>query len=925
MIRTGRPAVKTLPSAAISAEPVAVGSARSRDPLAREVKLLGALLGQVIVEQAGRDLFELVERTRRRAIAARAGDPDERARLEAELDGLDLDRAEAVARSFALYFQLVNLAEERHRIRVLGRRTRTGAAAAADGIAGSVTAIRATVGEAAAEDLVGRLRITPVLTAHPTEARRRTLLVALRRVAAHIDRLDDPRLTADADREIRRRLREEITLLWRTAELRAVAPAPLDEVRSALAIFDETLFTLAPRLYRAVDGAFDGPAGRGDAGRTGTRPPRISAFLRWGTWIGGDRDGNPRVTADLTEQTLRIQADHVLRGLEAVATRLMQTIAARTPPTRLGRQLSRRLAVDGEAFPDLDRQYRRRFPDEPYRQRLGYVAERLRRTRAHLTGAAGPTAGRYSNPDALAAELAELADALVTDGLGRVAFGEIQDFRWQLETFGFHFASLEVRQHAGVHRAALAAIHAGNPGTFELAPGVTTSEVLETFRAIARSQARFGVEAVHRYVVSFTAEPADVMAVLELAALAGEPVPILDVVPLLESAAALEGAGTILDALLADAAYRTHLATRGDRQEVMLGYSDSNKESGYLAASWLLHRAQAALVDSARRHGVELTLFHGRGGAIGRGGGPTDRAILGQAPGSIDARLKVTEQGEVIAAHYANPAIARRHLERVAGAVLLASTPAHDEELAAAATAGGPILEALAASARAAYRALVYDDPGFAAFFRRITPIDELSGLRLGSRPAARGRVADSGPPSIDSLRAIPWVFAWSQARIDLPGWYGLGIALETYWREHGDAGIAAVTSLYRDWPFLASVIDNAELGLARADMAVARRYATLAAEPGDAGRWAAIEAEHARTAAWLLRVTGRDRLLDGAPALERSIRLRNPYVDTLSELQVRRLADLRSRPPEDPELDRIRALVQLTVNGVAAGLQSTG
>lgn len=925
MTASGRRTATSRPSAAVSGEPTATGSARARDPLAREVKLLGALLGQVIVEQAGRDLFELVERTRRRAIAARAGDAAERARLEAELDSLDIGRAEAVARSFALYFQLVNLAEERDRIRVLAGRTRTAAGAATEGIAGNVGSLRATLGETATERLVGRLRITPVLTAHPTEARRRTLLVALRRVASHVDRLDDPRLTTDADREIRRRLREEITILWRTAELRAVTPAPLDEVRTALAFFDETLFTFVPRLYRTIDGAFDGPPGRGDLGRTGTRPPRIPAILRWGTWIGGDRDGNPRVTADLTEQALRIQADHVLRGLEAVATRLMQTIAARTPPERLARPLGRRLVTDGEMFPELERQYRRRFPDEPYRQRLGYVAERLRRTRAHLTGVAGPTAGRYAVPEELADELEELAGALVADGLGRVAFGEVQDLRWQLETFGFHFASLEVRQHADVHRAALEVIRAGGPMATELVPGVSVAEVLETFRAVGRVQARFGVEAARRYVVSFSGGVADVVAVLELAARAGDPPPILDIVPLFESAAALEKSGAILDGLLTDPAYRAHLATRGDRQEVMLGYSDSNKESGYLAANWLLHGAQAALVDSARRHGVELTLFHGRGGAIGRGGGPTDRAILGQAPGSIDARLKVTEQGEVIAAHYANPTIARRYMEGVASAVLLASTPVHDAELAAAAAIGGPILAALAGTARAAYRALVYEDPGFAAFFRRITPIDELSGLRLGSRPAARGRVADSGPPSIDALRAIPWVFAWSQARIELPGWYGLGIALEAYWREHGDAGLAAVTSLYRHWPFLASVIDNAELGLARADMPVARRYATLASEPGDAARWATIEAEHARASAWLLRVTGRDRLLDGAPALQRSIRLRNPYVDTLSEIQVRRLADLRSRSPEDPDLDRIRALVQLTVNGVAAGLQSTG
>jgi phosphoenolpyruvate carboxylase len=464
---------------------------------------------------------------------------------------------------------------------------------------------------------------------------------------------------------------------------------------------------------------------------------------------------------------------------------------------------------------------------------------------------------------------------------------------------------------------------------------VRVAEVLATFGALATIQARFGVEAAHRYVISFTLAASDAVDVLELraraAAGAGQEPPVLDVVPLFESAEALDQAGPILDELLTDPAYRAHLADRGNRQEVMLGYSDSNKESGFLAANWLLHQAQAALVETARHHDVKLTLFHGRGGAIGRGGGPSHRAIRGQAPGSVDGRLKLTEQGEVIAARYANPDIARRELELLTGAVLLASTPDHDEVLRRAADDGAAVLDELAAGARRAYRALVYDDPGFAGFFRRVTPIAEISQLRLGSRPAARasaGRGPDAEPdevPPIDDLRAIPWVFSWTQARIELPGWYGLGSALEGYRREHGEAGLDRVGRLYRDWPFVTSILDNAELSLARADMAMARRYATLATADGDARRWRAIEAEHARTVELVLRVVGRDRLLDGSPVLQRAIALRNPYVDSLSGLQVRLLANLRRRPPDDPERDRILRLVQLTVNGVAAGLQSTG
>jgi phosphoenolpyruvate carboxylase len=610
----------------------------------------------------------------------------------------------------------------------------------------------------------------------------------------------------------------------------------------------------------------------------------------------------------------------------------MQTVAAATAGGQVARSLVSRLARDAEDLPETDRQLRRRFPDEPYRQRFGFIAERLRRTRSFLVGEAAPLTGRYASPADLDAELAEITDALVADGLGRAAWGDVAELRWQLGTFGFHLASLEVRQHSAVHAAALAAIRAGAPGETEVAPGVALDEVLATFRSIAAGQARFGTESCHRYIVSFTASAGDITDVLELArhALAARdadveahPPPVLDLVPLFESSEPLQEAGAILGALLDDPSYRGGLAARGDRQEVMLGYSDSNKESGFLSAAWMLHQAQSALVEAARARGVTLTLFHGRGGALGRGGGPTNRAILGQAPGSVDARLKLTEQGEVIAANYADPTIARRHLEQMTGAILQASAPEHDARLERALAVGRPIVDELAATARASYRTLVHDDPGFASFFRDITPIRELSDLRLGSRPAARGRRDEA--PSIDSLRAIPWTFAWSQARINLPGWYGLGHALEAYRSTHGEGGMDALARLVRDWPFLSSLFDNAEMSLAKADMGVARLYAALATGAGDDRRWDAIETEYRRTVALLGRITGRQRLLDGSPVLQRSVALRNPYVDSLSELQVRLLARLRAMPPDDPGRERVLRLVQLTVNGVAAGLQSTG
>ena len=457
------------------------------------------------------------------------------------------------------------------------------------------------------------------------------------------------------------------------------------------------------------------------------------------------------MTAEITLRTLRIHADHVLRGYEAVATRLMQTVAAATPATGSPRPLASRLARDAEDLPETDRQLRRRFPDEPYRQRFGFIAERLRRTRAALVGEPAPLTGRYGSAAELDAELAEISDALVADGLDRVAWGEVAELRWQVGTFGFHLASLEVRQHAAVHRAALAAIRAAAPGDHGAVAGRDPRRGPRHVPGDRRGPGavrRGRLPSLHRQLHRAASDVTDVLELARLAA-ARDPAagdgaraepPILDVVPLFESSEALDDAGAILGALLDDPGYRAGLAARGDRQEVMLGYSDSNKESGFVAAAWMLHEAQSSLAAAARARGVELTLFHGRGGALGRGGGPTNRAILGQAPGSVDGRLKLTEQGEVIAANYADPTIALRHLEQMTGAILLASTPEHDARLERALVDGAPIMTSWPRSARAAYRALVHDDPGFASFFRDITPIRELSDLRLGSRPAARGR-----------------------------------------------------------------------------------------------------------------------------------------------------------------------------------------
>ena len=935
---------------AIRAEPRSVGSARARDPLAREVRLLGALLGEVITEQEGAGALELVERVRGLAIALRRRDtPGDRRTLDRELAALDPPRLEVLARAFSTFFQLANLAEEKERVRVLRRRDR---AAGRTPVKGSVAAAVARLATAIddPETLAARLagiRISPVLTAHPTEARRRTVLLALRRIYGLVDGLDDLRLTPAGDAEIRRRLREEITVLWRTADLRAERPTPLDEVRSAMVFFDATLFTATPRVYRVLDAALDRMAGplpadaaAPDAGRTGTRPPRVPAFLGWGSWIGGDRDGHPYVTAETTLEALRIQADHVLHGYVAAASRLMIDVAARPRAGETPLPISRRLLADSDDLPDTMRGLEERFPREPYRRRLGAVTERLRRTRAHLAGLPGPQQGRYAGPEQLVAELAELGESLAADGLGRVAHGSLQDLRWQVETFGFHFASLEVRQHSAVHRAALAALAGPGPDlAYDVAPGVTAGEVLATLRAMAVAQRRYGEVACRRYVISFTERASDVLEVLDLARLAADPsisatatgglppgAPALDLVPLFESADSLAGAHDLLADLLAEPRYREHLRARGDHQEVMLGYSDSNKESGYVAAHWLLYRAQEQLVAAAREAAVELTIFHGRGGAIGRGGGPTHRAVLATPAGSVAGRLKLTEQGEVIATRYANPPLAVWALEQTVSATILASTPEHDRSVAESAAEGADAMDELAAAARDAYRALVWEDPDLEAAFMAATPIEQITGLRLGSRPAARGGAGTSPAmvPSLASLRAIPWVFAWTQVRANVPAWYGLGTAVEGYVARHGAVGAARLARLHAGWPFFRVLLDNAEVALARTDPRIAARHLAIAG-PSGVRLGATIADEHARSVRAVLSVTGRAALLDGVPALQRSIELRTPYLDPLSELQIQAARRLRTTPAGSDERAALQRLVGLTISGIAAGVQGTG
>jgi len=935
-------------------------SAALPEPMRRDVRLLGDILGEVIRDSAGPGLLADVEQLRRAVIEARRGerdawdapvtdpgpggadaglaDPggDEIAKLVASWS---LDRAEQVARAFAVYFHLANLAEEHQRIRNLRERD-SGHEPVRESLAAAVAEVGRDGGPGHLGELLAALRVHLVLTAHPTEARRRAVVAALRRISALLDALDDPRAGAAEAAETRRGLREQVDLLWRTSQLRVKAMDPIDEVRTVMTAFDETLFRVVPAVYRELDRAV-ASAGEERAMSPARALSPVRAFFRFGSWVGADRDGNPFVTAQVTRETATIQADHVLRALETATTRIGRALtlhAATTPPSA---GLRRALSAASAAHPELLAEIAARSPQEPYRTYLLYAAQRLVATRQRHADLA------YRGPDEFLADLRVVQESLAAAGAGQQAFGELQHLIWQAETFGFHLAGLEVRQHSEVHARALAELRAaGPPGLDDDAPphgdplyrrsaagspvdggpwSPQTEEVLATFRAVAWVQDRFGVDACRRYVVSFTRSADDIAAVHELAryAMDGAPGPKLDVVPLFESAADLAHAPDVLTGMLALPEVAERVAASGGELEAMLGYSDSAKELGPASATLRLFDTQARLASWAAEHGVRLTLFHGRGGALGRGGGPAGRAVLAQAPGSVNGSFKVTEQGEVIFARYGQPVIAKRHLEQVSSAVLLASSARIAERNAAAAASYRDVADRIDEAARAAFRKLVEAD-GFADWFARISPLGEIGGLRIGSRPAKRGLIpaGDSGVAmDLADLRAIPWVFAWSQTRMNLPGWYGLGSGLAAI----ADAdGAGVLRRAYREWPLFGVMLENAEMSLAKTDRLIGARYLALG---GRDDLTALVLAEYDLTKHLVLTVTGHDRLLANRHVLSRAVALRDPYVDALSYLQLRALAALREADPAPgaEERERLERLLLLTVNGVAAGLQNTG
>lgn len=866
------------------------------DAMRSDVRMLGALLGQVLREAGGDDLFEDVERLRLATIQAydeETSDAFERAAAIA--DSFSIARADEVARAFTCYFHLVNLAEEHQRVRVLRERAgQPGREDAADTVATAYARLKTEVGDDEARRRLEGLRFHPVFTAHPTEARRRAVSSSIRRLSELLTQHDAASEGGSEERRARRRMLEEIDTLWRTAPLRAEKPSPTDEVRTVMGVFDETLFTTVPHVYRRIDDAL-----RGD--NSGATAPVVPAFVRIGSWVGGDRDGNPFVTASVTREASQIASDHVLRGLERALERIGRTLtldAEDTPPSPAVSALWDDFAA---ADPGTAHDLGARSPGEPHRRVLLALAHRVAATRR------GDDQG-YARPEELLADLRAVQSSLSDAGAKRHAFGGVQHLIWQVETYGFHLTELEVRQHSQVHATALAELSSGE------AVSAQTEEVLEVFRAIADIQRDRGLRAAGRYVVSFTQAASDLANVHRLARHAlGDDAPVLDVVPLFETFADLQAAPAILAEAVTFPEFRARMAATGNRLEVMLGYSDSSKDVGPVAANLALYEAQEKIAQWAQESDIELTLFHGRGGALGRGGGPANSAILAQPPHSVDGRFKLTEQGEVIFARYGEPAIAMRHIDQVAAATLLASSPSVEKHTSDAAARFADIASVMDRSSRERFFSLVKAE-GFAPWFATVTPMEEIGLLALGSRPARRGLSVES----LEDLRAIPWVFAWTQARINLAGWFGLGTALAAV----GDE--ARLIEAYREWPLLRTMIDNVAMSLAKTDERIARQYLAL----GDRDDLAQLVLdEMTLTREWVIRLTGGVGLLENKPILQRAVQLRTPYVDALSLLQLRALRALRA--PEDATGsgvdDEQRRLLLLSVSGVAAGLQNTG
>ena len=858
--------------------------------LRADVRRLTELLGESLVRQEGSQLVDLVEKVRK---SVREGGGEE------ILENISVDESVQLVRAFSNYFNLANVAEQVHRARILSDERNSGGSWLTRAV-DRIIEVQAETKEFTNEDIQGWINnfsIRPVFTAHPTEAARRSVLSKMNSIA---ELLDQP---ASARRD--RRLAETIDLLWETDELRLGRPEPLDEATNALYYLDDLFKLTIPEVLDDF---------ANELKRLGVVVSPTSRPLSFGTWIGGDRDGNPNITASVTTAAITLQTGHFIRALSAALDQLRQALSVSTRISGTTPELVASVEKDLELLPEIEERFRRLNVEEPYRLKATAIRHRLILTqRRHAVG--GPhVAGRdYESTTQLLADLNLMRDSLLANRGELIATGLLERIIRTVSSFGLTHATMDIREHSDAHHHALAQIDSVGLENLQNLDEAARNTV-DTFIAIRDLIAKFGPEVIETYIISMTKSHKDVLAAVELSRITGL-FGKVGFAPLLETVAELQAADTILDNLLSDKSYRELVTMRANVQEVMLGYSDSNKDAGIATSQWEIHKAQRKLRDVAIKHGVTLRLFHGRGGSVGRGGGPTYDALIALPWGSIDGQIKMTEQGEVISDKYALPSLARENVELALAAALEATVLNRAPRQSPQALANwGSCMDVVSESAFKTYRKLI-DHPDLPAYFYASTPVEQLGEMFLGSRPSRRPDSASG----LSSLRAIPWVFGWTQSRQIVPGWFGVGSGLKAA-RENGKSDVLA--EMLKDWHFFRTFVSNVEMTLAKTDLVMARKYVKTLVDPTLHHFLDTIEAEFELTKAEILLLTAKQELLGEQPILARTLQVRDAYLAPLHLLQITLLHKVRNDKSVDP---LIRRALLLTINGIAAGLRNTG